>query len=602
IIRTWISKMNLPTLFLLLCHVFLTDGATIRRWCYFTNWAQYRNNPAKFTPVNINPNLCTHISYAFATVKNCTVTNFEKNDVTVSWKPGMFEEVNNLKQQHPHLVTYLAIGGWNLKSAPFTEAVLTPASRKIFIDSAIKLARDYKFDGIEIDWEYPAARGSPPEDKIRFKILISELKQALINEQYYSRKPKLGLAVTVAAGYSKIIAAYDIPSLSADIDFINLMSYDFNGAWDKKTGHNSPLVRRGDETGEFIYWNLQDAAKYWVNNGAPLHKMNVGIPLYGRTFTLSNRNYHGVGAQVSDEGKAGIYSRTKGFLAYYEICHFLNTGATMEWDNIQKVPYAYKDDQWVSFENTNSIKIKAEWIKNYGFGGVMIWSLDLDDFAGMCGGEKNPLINTVIRVLNNSPVEPWQHTTPSTSFNTMCLGRSNGNYPYRNECKKYIMCYNGFVQVRSCQNFENFNPTSGNCVWESYYPCNIPTPTPPVKRGGVDTRNYCQVRADGVFESPNACNEYIYCMSRQTFIYHCPNGLYFDSRIGSCFFKEQVPCTDNVNVPLQNFCNGKIGGFYPHPTDCHKYIVCSRGLTSQMSCLNGQVFENNACRFSTRFC
>ena len=37
-----------------------------------------------------------------------------------------------------------------------------------------------------------------------------------------------------------------------------------------------------------------------------------------------------------------------------------------------------------------------------GFGGVMIWSLDLDDHARMCGGEPYPLIHSIYRTLSGN--------------------------------------------------------------------------------------------------------------------------------------------------------------------------------------------------------
>ncbi len=40
------------------------------------------------------------------------------------------------------------------------------------------------------------------------------------------------------------------------IDFINLMSYDFHGAWEDFTGMNSPLYSRSDEAPEFRQWNI----------------------------------------------------------------------------------------------------------------------------------------------------------------------------------------------------------------------------------------------------------------------------------------------------------------------------------------------------------
>ena len=35
-------------------------------WCYYTSWAQYRPEPGKFFPENIDDGLCTHYLFAFA--------------------------------------------------------------------------------------------------------------------------------------------------------------------------------------------------------------------------------------------------------------------------------------------------------------------------------------------------------------------------------------------------------------------------------------------------------------------------------------------------------------------------------------------------------
>lgn len=41
------------------------------------------------------------------------------------------------------------------------------------------------------------------------------------------------------------------------------------------------------------------------------------------------------------------------------MCDLLKSGATLVWDNEQMVPYAYKGDQWVGFDDPRSFKIKV---------------------------------------------------------------------------------------------------------------------------------------------------------------------------------------------------------------------------------------------------
>lgn len=282
--------------------------------CYYTNWSQYRPKKGKFLPENIDPFLCTHVIFAFGWIKDGKLSSFEANDVSGDGKLGLYQRVVGLKAKNPKLKVMLAIGGWSFGTAKFKEVAETRFSRQTFIFSAIPFLRQHNFDGLDVDWEYPKA-----SDRDNFSAYLKELREAFEFEAEETGNERLLLSAAVPVGPDNVRGGYDVPAVAKYLDFINLMAYDFHGKWEKQAGHNAPLFAPSSDSEWRKQLSVSFAAKMWTRLGTPKEKLVIGMPTYGRSFTLSDRSQYIVNSPAKDGGKAGEYTREAGFLSYYEV-------------------------------------------------------------------------------------------------------------------------------------------------------------------------------------------------------------------------------------------------------------------------------------------
>ena len=143
------------------------------------------------------------------------------------------------------------------------------------------------------------------------------------------------------------------------------------------------------------------SVKHWLSKGCPKEKLIVGIPTYGRSWTLSSSSTS-ILSGASGAGNAGIYSGEAGLLMYSEICvNIANNGWTKVTDSTGfHGPYAYNGNQWVGYDDTAIAAVKAQYIVDNNLGGAMFWDLPSDDFKNLCGEGKYPIVSSVYNIVS----------------------------------------------------------------------------------------------------------------------------------------------------------------------------------------------------------
>uniref|UniRef100_A0A182MUK4 GH18 domain-containing protein n=1 Tax=Anopheles culicifacies TaxID=139723 RepID=A0A182MUK4_9DIPT len=327
---------------------------------FYGSWARYRDGDGRCDVNHIDPHLCTHLIYAFAKLDHtgsiAHVDGDERNTMHC---------FNKLRKANSHLKTLISFGGAGSCASAFSSVAASSQASAIFAKSARVFCSEHGFDGVDIDWEFP----ENDIDRANFVQLLSVLSSELHNH---------GMMLTTSVGVNRM---YDVAGVARHVDYVLLMTYDYNGSWDSYTGHNAPLTWGQVETDYQRKLNVKESVNYWIRGGAPRSKLIVGLAAYGRTFTLSNSSSRGTRVDSIAPGRAGRYTAQPGTLAYFEVKNAFNTNQCY-WDSEQCVPYAVSGDQWVSFDDPQSIALKCDYINNERLGGAMMWSIDQDEFQG----------------------------------------------------------------------------------------------------------------------------------------------------------------------------------------------------------------------------
>lgn len=207
-----------------------------------------------------------------------------------------------------------------------------------------------------VDWEHP----SSPAQGTDFVSLMQALRRHLPTPQH--------LLTTALPVGEYVLKHIDLRLLAPSLSFLNLMAYDFAGAWsDGHSGHHAQLTAPATPHNGFAKKSGAAAVEYVIERGVPKGKVILGVPVYGRSFL----GVRGPGERFSGCGGAG------GTWLYSELPR-PGTVQRVDWGvggaYCQREEEGDGEGEWVSYESVETVRMKAAFVSRVGIGGLFYWT------------------------------------------------------------------------------------------------------------------------------------------------------------------------------------------------------------------------------------
>ncbi|KAL6506099.1 hypothetical protein OROHE_022628 [Orobanche hederae] len=328
---------------------------------YYPSWSR-----DDLSPSAINTTYFTHIYYAFLVPNNVTF-KFDIDKITEA--PFLKDFTSTLQAKEHPVRTLFSIGGGNVGPALFSRMADHPSSRAAFINSTIEVARTYGFNGFDLDWEFPQDR----KDMENLAHLLEEWRHAVQTEAKAIGKPQLLITAAVYYSADTFLSgaqrAYPVDSITKNLNWVNVMNYDYHGSWDTSvTGAHAALYDPKS--------NLSTSFRIgsWIRAGVPGSKLVMGMPLYGRTWELKDTRLFGVGAPA-----VGVGPGEDGALTFAQVVKFnKDHKAKVVFDSETVSMYSVAGKSWIGYDDVTSVALKIGFARALELRGYFFWDVHGD--------------------------------------------------------------------------------------------------------------------------------------------------------------------------------------------------------------------------------
>ncbi len=348
---------------------------------YFPFWATYSHS---YHVNDVPAERLTHLIYAYANIsetgevvlgdKYADVDRIYPDDSAIGGRRGNFNQLRKLQLRHPHLQSFIAIGGWNY-STHFGVAAEQPEK---FAQSVARFVEQYGFNGVELDWRSPVMQQSgqlaKPQQREQYFSLIKATRAAL-DQLGLATGKSYGLSVTLFAD-PELMPNWPLPEMQSYVDFISLLSIDFHGRWNQITKHYAPLYAPAGEL------SVSSAITLFNELGGQSDKLvmilaSQGTAWQGVEQPSVNQATTGVPLGTWDNeqlGATGVFSQQdiQGFKS--------DPNWQQGWDDNAKSAWLFHPQQhiWLSYDSHEGISAKLDYVKSKQLAGTALWSLSGD--------------------------------------------------------------------------------------------------------------------------------------------------------------------------------------------------------------------------------
>uniref|UniRef100_A0A1B0B686 GH18 domain-containing protein n=1 Tax=Glossina palpalis gambiensis TaxID=67801 RepID=A0A1B0B686_9MUSC len=431
-------KLHLFVIIFANLQIFQVQAANI--FCYY--------DTQRITDVNaainyLEPALqfCNFLIYGYAGIDSET---YQVKSLDYGLNYDIYQAITSLKLKHNHLKVLLSIGGDRDKIDDLAEdnkylkLLENLSSRNAFINSIQSVIRTYGFDGLDMAWQFP--KNPPKHEYTGFRkyldtlmnwfrkrpvidensVLHKEQFVSLLKELRQSLNPMGAIMTMTVLPHVSAEIFLDVTSIVNHVDFIILAAFDYLTPYRDPTiaHYTAPIYAVSERDPSH---NINYDVQYWRNHTTATSKLVLGIPAYGRSWTMIKKS--GITGHppiiAGGPARAGHRTLTPGLLSWPEICVKIHQNKELEGDaaRFRKVSdptkrfgtYAYRsvDENnehgiWVSYEEPKTAANKADYARARNLSGVALFDLSMDDVTGECGEGNYSILKSIHNIFKKS--------------------------------------------------------------------------------------------------------------------------------------------------------------------------------------------------------